>query len=182
MKFLDKLRSLRKGKTQKKPEQGSSEFRPEVSEGCISFRVCEGGTEDIRGTALDGIYKVRLPELGREGYAPLTGRVVGELQPMETLRLDFDCPVTAAVLLKEPKKKHRIEVCAAAELWNAENASFDIHAYRYIMDAELVSVQQNELEHVKPMTTSLYFHVSRCKLIVGNEVLWDLGGKVSDGE
>jgi len=174
MKFLNKLRSLRKGKTQKKSEQTSSQQKDVYMGGaCITFRVDADGTDDVRGVPLSGVYKVGLPSLNRD-YTPTIERLSGELRSTTTLRLDFDCPGNAAVLLKEPKKKHRIEVRAAVELWNAENGSLDIHAYQYIMDAELVCVQQKELENVKPMTTSVYFHVSRWKLIVDGEVLWEI--------
>jgi len=178
MKLLDKLRSLRKGETQKDPLLKTA---LETARGCIAFKVYADGTEDVHGTPLNGVYRVKLPDLRREGYVPLAGRVIGELQPTETLRIDFDCPWSAAVFLREPQKKHRIKVRVAAELWNAEKGDFNICAYQYIMDAELADIQQDELECERPMTTSVYFHVSRCKLIVDDEVLWDLGGKVPNG-
>ena len=134
---------------------------------CNEFNVYIDGTETERGTRLDGVEKVILPEL------TLGRRQTDGYSTNEVVCLEFNSLENAAAVLGKSGGQ-RLEIRGAVMCYD-KTGGYSFHGHQYIMNVYFWGLEQAPLERNGRTAVTAAFRVDSCTVIVNGKKLWETG-------
>ena len=144
-------------------EEQLKSTQPKPASACeyVDFSAHIDGTEEIRGTKLNGVETVILPN-------------IGSMDP--TVRLKFSSLEDAAAVLKKVGEQRRMEIRIVTMCLGKRDGD-EFKGHRHVMEVSLIRVEQAPLERRADSGVLAVFDVGSYAIYAGDEKLWETKNK-----